>query len=168
MSDIWIKQLANQEHNKPKKPLIQRNQSRLKDISAQSILAQLQNPNNGKLKFLNSLKGTCGQEIYLKIQTLLNRRATTKLRKSNDNLVIDTGRWTNTERKNRICTQCTESKIEDEMHFLFDFPKYLHIRKTTFTLINDNIGINLTNEINRINILKPLFTSGNLSAQHIW
>ena len=44
MSDIWIKQLANQEHNKPKKPLIQRNQSRIKDISAQSILAQLQNP----------------------------------------------------------------------------------------------------------------------------
>ena len=97
------------------------------DISAQSILAQLQNPNSGKLKFLNSLKDTYGQETYLKIQKLSNRRAITKLRRSNHNLAIETGRWTNTERKNRLCTQCTESKIEDEMHFLFDCPKYSDI-----------------------------------------
>ena len=134
------------------------------DISAQSILAQLQNPNSGKLKFLNSLKDTYGQETYLKIQKLSNRRAITKLRRSHHNLAIETGRWTNTERKNRICTQCTESKIEDEMHFLFDWPKYPDIRKTTFTLIYDNIGINLANDLNRINNLKALFTSDNLSG----
>ena len=164
MSDIWIKQLANQEHNKPKKPLIQRIQCRLKDISAQSILTQLQNPNSGKLKFLNSLKDIYGQETYLKIQKLSNRRAITKLRTSNHNLAIESGRWTNTERKHRLCTQCTLSKIEDEMHFIFDCPKYSDIRKTTFTPINDNVGINLNNEYNRINNQKTLFTSDNLSA----
>ena len=59
-------------------------------------------------------------------------------------------------------------QIEDEMHFLSDRPKYSDIRKITFTLINDKIGINLTNEFNRINNLKTLFTSDNLSALNIF
>ena len=165
MSDIRITQLENQEDNQPKqKSFMQRILKRLKDISAQSILDQLQNTNSGKLKFLNSLKNTYEPENSLKIQKLSNRRAITKLRTSNHNLAIETGRWTNTERKNRLCTQCTESKIEDETHFLFECPKYLDIRKTTFIYIKNNLGINLTNDFNITNNLITLFKSDDINS----
>ena len=165
MSDIWITQIENQEDNQPKqKSFMQRILNRLKDISAQSILDQLQNANSGKLKFLNSVKDTYEPENYLKIQKLSNRRAITKLRTSNHNLAIETGRWTNTDRKNRLCTQCTESKIEDEIHFLFECPKYSDIRKTTFTYIKNNIGIHLSNDFNRVNNLITLFKSDDINS----
>ena len=60
----------------------------------------------------------------MKIQKLPNRRALTKLRTSTHKLAIETGRRTQTDRNDRLCTQCTQSKIEDEIHFLFDCPKH--------------------------------------------
>ena len=35
-------------------------------------------------------------------------------------LKIETGRWTNIARDNRICTQCRQNTVEDDYHFLFD------------------------------------------------
>ena len=60
--------------------------------------------------------------------------------------------------------QCAGSKFEDELHFLFDCPKYSDIRKTAFTHIKNSTGINLTNDFNRINNLKKLFKSDNLNS----
>ena len=165
MSDIWTTQLTDQGHNEPKnKSFTQRILNRLKYISAQSIITQLQNIHNRKLNFLNSIKDSYGRETYLKIQKLSNRRAITKLRTSNHNLAIESGRWTKTEKENRLCTHCTKSEIEDEIHFLFDCSKYLDIRTTTFAYIQNNTGINLSNDFNRINNLKTLFKSDNQNS----
>ena len=165
MSNIWLMQLQNRN------PDVRENESfmkniitRLKDIFIQLTFDHIQNTNSGKLKFLNSLKDTYRQENYLKIQKLSNRRALTKLRTSNHNLAIETGRWTQTDRNDRLCTQCTQSKIEDEIHFLFDCPKHSDNRKTAFTYIKNNTGIDFRNEENRISNLKQLFNSNNINS----
>ena len=85
MSNIWIKQLANQEHKNRRNHSIQRNQSGLKDISVQSILAQLQN--SGKLKFLNSLKDT--QNPKITEQTSHNKIENKQSQSSDRNLKMD-------------------------------------------------------------------------------
>ena len=88
---------------------------RFNDVFSQTALAHIQNTN--KLTFLKSLKEVYKSEKYLKINNFGNRRAITKLRTSNHTLAIEAGRWTNIERENRLCKQCTENKIEDEIHF---------------------------------------------------
>ena len=165
MSNVWLNQLQNWNPDvRENKSFMKNILTRLKDISTQSTFDQIENTSSGKLKFLNSLKDTYQLENYLKIKNLANRRALTKLRTSNHNLAIETGRWTKTDRNDRLCTQCTESKIEDEIHFLFDCPKHSENRKTTFTYIKNNTGIDLRNDDNRINNLKQLFVSNNINS----
>ena len=51
----------------------------------------------------------------------------TKLRLSNHPLYIETGRYTNVDRKMRLCPFCS-SCIEDETHFLLHCPTYNDLR----------------------------------------
>ena len=165
MSNIWLMQLQNRNPDVRENESLMKNiLTRLRDIFVQLTFDQIQNTSSGKLKFLNSLKDTYRQENYLKIQKLSNRRALTKLRTSNHNLAIETGRWTQTDRNDRLCTHCTQSKIEDEIHFLFDCPKHSDNRKTAFTYIKNNTDIDLRNDDNRINNLKQLFNSNNINS----
>jgi hypothetical protein len=46
----------------------------------------------------------------------------TKLRLSNIKFPIDTGRWRNIPRANRLCSKCTIRMIGDEFHYLFICP----------------------------------------------
>ena len=164
MSNIWITQLRNPKTDEPKTSFVAKILTRLKDISTQSIFDQIHDPNSGKLKFLSSLKDTHQPENYLKIKNFQNRRALTKLRTSTHNLAIETGRWTKTEREQRLCTQCTEHKIEDEKHFLFECPTYSENRKLAFTQIKNKTEIDLMDENNRIDNLKQLFKSNEISS----
>ena len=164
MSNIWITQLRNPKTDEPKTSFVAKILTRLKDISTQSIFDQIHDPNSGKLKFLSSLKDTHQPENYLKINFFQNRRALTKLRTSTHNLAIETGRWTKTEREQRLCTQCTEHKIEDEKHFLFECPTYSENRKLAFTQIKNKTEIDLMDENNRIDNLKQLFKSNEISS----
>ena len=41
----------------------------------------------------------------------------TRLRTTNHRLAIETGRWTNIDRQDRLCTLCN-SRLGDELHFL--------------------------------------------------
>ena len=79
-------------------------------------------------------------------------------------LTIETGRWSKTERKNRLCEQRTDNKIEDETHFIFDCKKYTDDRKITFQYIKHKTGLDLHNQQNRIDDLKLLFESDNINA----
>ena len=44
-------------------------------------------------------------------------------------LVIETGRFINVKREDRICTLCTDNCIEDEIHFTLVCPFYNDVRK---------------------------------------
>jgi len=42
---------------------------------------------------------------------------------------VDTGRWVDTERKDRLCQVCHSLQgVKDEQHFILDCPAYSHIR----------------------------------------
>ena len=56
-----------------------------------------------------------------------------KFRLYSNNLSIETGRYTNVERKDRLCIQCTMSMTEDDYHVLLVCPKYRHLRQKLFT-----------------------------------
>ena len=61
-----------------------------------------------------------------------------KLRLSNHKLNIETGRYDKILRCHRICPVCGLN-IEDEIHFLFNCPKYLSIRDDEFSEIDNRI-----------------------------
>jgi hypothetical protein len=65
---------------------------------------------------------TCIQEKKFRI-------ALTRFRISAHDLRIETGRYTNTDRQNRICSYCHMNTVENEYHFLLTCPKYRDIRK---------------------------------------
>ena len=47
-----------------------------------------------------------------------------KLRTSNHDLRIETGRWQQIPVNERLCEKCTTGKIGNEVHFLIGCPKY--------------------------------------------
>ena len=46
------------------------------------------------------------------------------IRIGNHKLMIETGRYNQIPRVNRICPTCGSNQIEDEIHLLFHRPKY--------------------------------------------
>ena len=65
-------------------------------------------------------------------------RTNQKLR-SNHQLRIETGRYENIPRKERICHFCTSNKIEDENHLLLDCKAYYQIRDIFFSKLETKI-----------------------------
>ena len=51
-------------------------------------------------------------------------------------LHIDTGRFVNTPRDDRVCEVCKSECVANEHHFLFDCPAYAHIRYNHATLFH--------------------------------
>ena len=44
--------------------------------------------------------------------------------------IVDTGRWVDTKREDRLCQVCHPSRdVEDEQHFLFSCPAYSDVRQ---------------------------------------
>ena len=56
------------------------------------------------------------------------RVSLTKFRLSSHDLAIETGRYTNMPRDQRICLQCNMNMVETEYHFLLVCPKYRELR----------------------------------------
>ena len=51
-----------------------------------------------------------------------------KLRIGNHKLLIETGRYDQIPRDNRLCLTCKSNQIEDEIHLLFHCTKYCSFR----------------------------------------
>lgn len=58
--------------------------------------------------------------------------AITKFRLYAHNLNIETGKYANIERQQRLCEQCNMNRIEDCNRFLLVCPKYKTIRQMYF------------------------------------
>ena len=76
--------------------------------------------------------------ILMLLEKNPNRKTLVKLRISNHKLNIETGRYDNISRCDRICPVCGLN-IEDEIHFLVDCPKYSSIRDDFFNKIDNRI-----------------------------
>ena len=62
-----------------------------------------------------------------------------KLRIGNHKLGIETGRYDNTPRCERLCSLCDMNEIGNEIHFLFRCSKYSTIRNAFYNKIVNRI-----------------------------
>jgi tetratricopeptide (TPR) repeat protein len=82
-----------------------------------------------KLNYYNRFKVTFGFEEYLSIlKSECLRKNLSRFRLCSHNLEIETGRYNNTTRDNRLCRVCNQNAIESEYHFLLCCPKYADLR----------------------------------------
>ena len=68
-----------------------------------------------------------------------SRKALVKLRISSHKLLIETGRYDNIPRNERVCNVCNCKTIEDEINFLLDCPSYSSLKDMFFTKIEPSI-----------------------------
>ena len=101
--------------------------SRFNDVYQQNMLSRIQNTTRGAL--YKHLVDNFTIQYYL--QKSLNptyRKYLSKFRLSAHSLNIEKGRYNNTNRRDRICTLCNSSDIEDEFHFILKRPIYNNLR----------------------------------------
>ncbi|XP_069129308.1 uncharacterized protein [Argopecten irradians] len=106
-------------------PLIKQ---RIDDQTKQLLLATIST--SSKCDLFRYLVDDVTLQFYLTKSLSKQRRiSVSKLRLSAHNLAIETGRYRNVERNNRLCRNCELFEIEDEYHFLFICPKFSDIRR---------------------------------------
>ena len=89
-----------------------------------------------KLNFYYTMKKTYGPSAYLDLtRKNASRKALVKLRTSSHKLLIETGRYDNIPRNEKVCNVCNCKTIEDEIHFLLDCPSYSSLKDMFFTKI---------------------------------
>jgi hypothetical protein len=100
----------------------------------------------------------------LLIKNFENRRAITKLRTSSHKLEIETGRYNNIPRDQRICKNCTLNKIEDENHLLFECHMHGIERKKLNRYLKENIDLDFLSHETSENKMQEIFSSNNLGV----
>ena len=69
-------------------------------------------------------------EYLSSVRCFPNRRLLSRFRCGCHGLHVDTGRWVDTKREDRLCQVCHSSRdVEDEQHFLFSCPAYSDVRQ---------------------------------------
>jgi hypothetical protein len=74
-------------------------------------------------------KSNCRFKKYLDVLNDKNRFTFCRFRTSNHRLSIEVGRWTNVERRNRLCQLCQSCEISDELHYVLQCPNFVAERK---------------------------------------
>ena len=107
-----------------------------------------------KLDFYKDLKSDFKWEPYLDtIHSFNSRRSTSRIRCSSHRLHIETGRYTNVNRQDRICRFCFQtysiSTVESEAHILNTCPRGTTIREAYHHSLNKlNQKLNTDHDIN--------------------
>jgi hypothetical protein len=76
--------------------------------------------NSSKCDHYRNFKAELVIEPYLSLVPRNVYKVILKLRTSNHHLPIETGRYSNIDRRLRICQICTDRKVGDEYHYLFE------------------------------------------------
>ena len=89
--------------------------------------------NSSRLQTYSIFKHNLELESYLNLDIDKKYKlALTRFRTSSHSLMIETGRYENTPREQRICQFCNMGKVEDEYHFLLVCPNYRDLRRKHF------------------------------------
>ena len=163
MSNIWREQLIQGRDHSNDTKLVTSIKTRLRDISSQTIISTL-TANPGKLTLLAQIKNTHKFESYLNINNFEHRRAISKIRTSSHKLQVETGRWENIEKHNRICKNCALDTVEDELHFLFDCSMHEIERQGLFKTVKCKINVDLPLGHSREGVIQRIFNSDNVST----
>lgn len=93
---------------------------------------------DSKLFLYSKLKQNIGMENYLlQISSFKNRQKFTKFRTSDHFLLIETGRYKNIPRQQRLCHKC--NILEDEFHFFLNCEVNKQPRNDLFSSIKNNL-----------------------------
>ena len=93
---------------------------------------------NRKLTTFNSIKESYDAEFYVhKIEDRHARKLLASLRLSCHPLRIESGRYRNIARENRLCENCTLGEIEDEEHFVTTCPLYYAHRSELYKKLDN-------------------------------
>ncbi len=67
---------------------------------------------------------------------------------------VETGRYKNLDRKDRICTLCNSGEIENQIHFALYCPVYDHLRSDFVNICRDRIvGWDILTDIGKVSSL---------------
>ena len=122
MSDIWLEQFNIEI------PL-QFIKTRLYDMYYQRWHAEINN--SSRLRLYSMYKYQFEFASYLDLITEPKYRYTlSRFRLSCHNLAIESGRFDNTRKIDRLCSFCSMNVIENEYHFLLCCPFYSELRRT--------------------------------------
>ena len=81
------------------------------------------------MMYLSLYKNDFVYENYINIvKSEKYRKELTRFRLSSHSLYIETGRYENIGRENRICTMCSQNVVESEFHFLLCCTAYSALR----------------------------------------
>lgn len=105
-------------------------------------------------------KDTFEFEHYLNILEDKDIYSFCKFRTSNHKLPIETGRWNNIDRENRVCTNCVSGCIGDEFHYIMEC-QFLSENRNRF------ICKQLTRRPNILNFKKIMCTSDKVKLEKI-
>ena len=96
-----------------------------------------------KLRLYRMINATFILPDYVtQVRNRRDRSILSKLRFGCLDLEVETGRWRNIERCNRICKICQSGSVEDELHFLFHCISLSTIRnKYLPILVNCNMDV---------------------------
>jgi hypothetical protein len=72
--------------------------------------------------------------LNLRIFGLSRKYTLCKFRTTNHKLPIETGRWNNIDRVNRICTKCNNITIGDEYHYIIECEHFSNFRNNSLYL----------------------------------
>ena len=93
-----------------------------------------------KLNFYFKIKTNYSPSAYLDLtRKNPSRKTLVKLRISSHKLRIETGKYDNIPRDERLCNLCNCNRIEDETHFLLDCPSFSSIRDMFFSKLEPKI-----------------------------
>ena len=128
-----------------------------------------------KLEFYHSIKSNFQKEPYLDIiKNPANRYRITRLRISAHDLEIETGRYSNTARENRICKWClitlSDNFIENETHVLYHCDLYAELRTKLIKTLNHSYPTNnspITLNFNTSTFLASEHTLMNLLSPNV-
>ncbi len=124
-------------------------------LGVQEWLNSMKNMN--KLDVYRNLKSQLGVEKYLELNiSKYEKSLLSQLRYGVLPLRIETGRFVNEARENRICTLCNENSIEDQLHFVFHCPLHAHYRDELYR--KARIIIPMWDNLSDIDKLSKLFT----------
>ena len=162
MSYIWMDQMNNNKDFSNDITLVRNVKKRLHDISSQKIIDTLSS-NPGKLTYLANIKNTHNFETYLDMDNIRHRKAITKIRTSSHRLRIETGRWNNMLREQRICENCALEKIDDENHFLFECRMHICERNELINFITSKTNTSFSASPSFEDKSREIFNSDDLS-----
>ena len=158
--DMPVKDRKIGETNRLSKSIRDREREKFEQIVFNEIQSKLEK-NEGKLVFYGQLKNKYGYEEYLDLPNANNRVNVTRIRLSAHKLEIETERYNEVDKDDRICQYCRSGKVGSEYHFIFRCPNNREERGAFFAELGEQNAVSETEEMQ---LLQKMFTKNDKSS----